>query len=62
MYYNQQSIDLFLAWYDSQPVCTVKVFTINLYYLQVLAMYKKVLSQTFFFIGGFPLTYNIAWF
>ena len=24
-YYNQQSINLFLAWYDSQPVCTVNV-------------------------------------
>ena len=31
------------SWHnDSQPVCTV--FTVNLCYLQVLAMYKKVLS------------------
>ena len=29
MYYNQQSVNLFLAWYDSQPICTV-----NLQYLQ----------------------------
>ena len=42
MHYNQQSIDLFLTWYDSQPVCTV--FTVSLSNLQLLATYKKVLS------------------
>ena len=25
MYYNQQSISLFVVWYDSQPVCAVHV-------------------------------------
>ena len=44
MYYNQQTINLSLVLYDSQPVCTANVFTVNLCYLQVLAMYKKVLS------------------
>ena len=44
MYYNQTSINLFRAWYDSQPVCIV--FIVNIWYLRVLAMYKKVLSWT----------------
>ena len=46
MYYNDESINLSLVWYDSQPVCTksVSVFTVNPCYLQVLVMYKKVLS------------------
>ena len=37
VYYNQQSISLFLAWYDSsQPV-----FTVNVQYLpQIFAIYK----------------------
>ena len=25
MYHNQQSINFILAWYDSQPLCTVYV-------------------------------------
>ena len=36
------SINLFLAWYESQSVCTV--ITVNLCYVQVLAMYTKVSS------------------
>ena len=28
MYYNQESINLFLAWYDSQPVRAVNVYTV----------------------------------
>ena len=36
MYYNQQSINLFLASYDSQPICTV-----NVKHLQyIFAIYK----------------------
>ena len=31
MYYNQESIDLFIAWYDSQPVGRV-----NVQYLQLI--------------------------
>ena len=38
----QPVVNLFVARYDSQPVCVV--FTVNFCYLQVLAMYKKVLS------------------
>ena len=46
MYYNQESINLFVAWYDTQPVCTVNakyLYTVNICYFQVLAMYKKAL-------------------
>ena len=25
MYYNQEAINMFVEWYDSQPVCTVNV-------------------------------------
>ena len=25
MHYNQQTVNLFLAWYDSQPVSTINV-------------------------------------
>ena len=39
MHYNQQPNNLLLAWHDFQPVCTVNVF-----HLQVLALYKKILS------------------
>ena len=43
MCYNQHSINLFLAQCDSQPGCSkCTIFTVNLSYLQVLAMYKKV--------------------
>ena len=36
MYYNQQSINLFRAWYDSQLASTV-----NVQYLQyIFAIYK----------------------
>ena len=47
MYYNQQSINLFLVWYDfSQFVHKMYSMysTVNVFYLQVLAMYKKILS------------------
>ena len=41
-YDNQQSISLFLALYDIQPVYTVNVRYV---YTQVLAIGKKILSQ-----------------
>ena len=41
-YDNQQSISLFLALYDFQPVYTVNVRYV---YTQVLAISKKILSQ-----------------
>ena len=58
MYYNHESIIIFLAWYNSQPVCTV--FTVNLgsWICQSCQSWIKV----FFCIGGFPLIYNIVWF
>ena len=40
MYYNQQSFNLFLAsLYGKYTVCTV-----NIYYFQVLTMYKNILN------------------
>ena len=37
MYYNHESINLFLAWYDSQPVCTV-----NVQYLQKSLLFTSI--------------------
>ena len=37
MYYNQESIDLFLAWYDSQSVCTA-----NVQYLQQIFVFASI--------------------
>ena len=36
MFYKQQSINLFLAWYESQPVCSVHVQFLQ----QIFAIYK----------------------
>ena len=70
VYYNQQSINLFLAWYHSQPVypvmysiyCKSLLFT-SISHVQENFKLNEVSqsNEVFFFIGGFPLTYNIIW-
>ena len=64
MYYKQQSINLFLAWYDSQPVCTViysksLLFT-SISYLQGSFKLSQSWINVFFCIGGFPFTYLLS--
>ena len=45
MYYNHESINMFLAWYDSQPVCAVNAHIYSKFFLFTsITMYKKVLS------------------
>ena len=64
MYYKQQSINLFLAWYDSQPVCTViysksLLFT-SISYLQESFRLSQSWINVFFCIGGFPFIYLLS--
>ena len=45
----QPAFSQICSWHDmtlSQWYSEGTVFTVNLYYLQILAMYKRVLSQT----------------
>ena len=53
MYYNQQSSNLFLAWYDFEPVCQHKymiymIFMYGkglLYARQAVELHKNILNQ-----------------
>ena len=58
-----------MIWLSPSLYSKCTVFTVNLCYLKVLAMYKKALVKrtqswikVFLFIGGFLLTYNIILF